>query len=64
MEVKQLGRETEHSPPSSAEVMELCLHSPNTPLWHCAQLRKKEAQEQRNVYSSVCTVTGYPGFDS
>jgi hypothetical protein len=30
--VKRPGRETEHSPPSSAEVkegMELCLHSPN-----------------------------------
>jgi len=35
--VKQLGREADHSPPSSAEVeecVELYLHSPNTPSWH------------------------------
>jgi hypothetical protein len=35
------GRETDHSPPSSAEVkewVELYLHSPNTPSWRGAQL--------------------------
>jgi hypothetical protein len=36
-----LGREADHSPPSSAEVkewVELNLHSPNTPSWCGAQL--------------------------
>jgi hypothetical protein len=35
------GRETDHSPPSSAEVkewVELYLHSPNTSSWRGAQL--------------------------
>jgi hypothetical protein len=35
------GRESNHSPPSSAEVkewVELYLHSPNTPSWRGAQL--------------------------
>jgi hypothetical protein len=35
------GRETDHSPPSSAEVkewVELYLHSLNTPSWRGAQL--------------------------
>jgi hypothetical protein len=37
--VKRLGREANHSPPSSAEVkecVELYLHSPNTPSWRDA----------------------------
>jgi hypothetical protein len=37
--VKRLGREADHSPPSSAEVkecVELYLHSPNTPSWRGA----------------------------
>jgi hypothetical protein len=41
---KWLKCEADHSPPSSAEVkecMELYLHSPNTPSWHDAQLKKK-----------------------
>jgi hypothetical protein len=36
-----LGREADHSPPSSAEVkewVELYLHSPNAPSWRGAQL--------------------------
>jgi hypothetical protein len=40
--VKRLERETDHSPPSSAEVkewVELYLHSPNTPPWRGAQLK-------------------------
>jgi hypothetical protein len=41
--VKRLGRETDNSPPSTAEVkecMELYLHSPNTPSWCGAQFKK------------------------
>jgi hypothetical protein len=41
--LKQLGREVDHSPPCSAEVkelMELYLHSPNTPSWRGAELKK------------------------
>jgi hypothetical protein len=36
LEIKRQGRESDHSPPSSAEVkecVELYLYSPNTPLW-------------------------------
>jgi hypothetical protein len=39
---KRLGREADHSPPSSAEVkewVELYLNSPNTPSWRGAQLK-------------------------
>jgi len=41
--VKLPGREADHLPPSSAEVkelVELYLHSHNTPSW-CVQLKKK-----------------------
>jgi hypothetical protein len=41
--VKQLGREADHSPSSSAEGKEqvkLYLQSPNTPSWRGAQLKK------------------------
>jgi len=37
--VKRPGRESDHSPPSSAEVkecVELYFQCPNTPSWHCA----------------------------
>jgi hypothetical protein len=40
-----LGREADHSLPSSAEVkewMELYLHSPNTPSWRGAQLKHRD----------------------
>jgi hypothetical protein len=43
MGMKRQGRANDHSPPSSAEVkecVELYLHSPNTPLWRGAQLKK------------------------
>jgi hypothetical protein len=42
--VKRPGRETDHSPPSSAEVkrLELYLHSSNTPSWCGAQLKHKD----------------------
>jgi hypothetical protein len=41
--VKWPGREADHSPPSSAEVkerVELYLHSPSTPSWRDAHLKK------------------------
>jgi hypothetical protein len=43
--VKWPGRETNHSPPFSAEVkkrMELYFHSPNTPSWCGAQLKHRD----------------------
>jgi hypothetical protein len=43
--VKRPGRESDHSPPSSAEVkelVELYLHSPNTPSWRGAQLKHRD----------------------
>jgi hypothetical protein len=43
--VKRLGREADHSPPSSAEVkerVELYLRFPNTPSWRGAQLRHRD----------------------
>jgi hypothetical protein len=42
--IKRPGREADRSPPSSAEVkecVELYLHSPNTPSWRGAQLKKE-----------------------
>jgi hypothetical protein len=45
LEVKQLGYEADHSPPSSAEVkewVELYLHSSNTPSWCGAKLNHKD----------------------
>jgi hypothetical protein len=53
--VKWLGLEADHSPPSSAKVnecVELYLHSPNTPSWHGAQLKK--AQGQLYLYLIFC----------
>jgi hypothetical protein len=47
MQAKQAGRKADHSPPSSAEVKEcaeLYFHSPNTPSWHGAQLKKAQGQ--------------------
>jgi hypothetical protein len=41
--IKWLGREVDHSPPSTAEVkkwVELYLHFPNTPSWRGAQLKE------------------------
>jgi hypothetical protein len=37
LEVKQLGHEADHSPPSSAKV-----HSPNMPSWHGAYLKHRD----------------------
>jgi hypothetical protein len=42
--VKRPGREADHSPPSNTEVkecVELYIHSPNTPSWRGAQLKKR-----------------------
>jgi hypothetical protein len=42
--VKRLEREANHLPPSNAEVkeyVELYFHSPNTPSWRGAQLKKR-----------------------
>jgi hypothetical protein len=42
---KAAGRETDHSPPSSAEVkkrVELYLHSTNTPSWRGALLKHRD----------------------
>jgi hypothetical protein len=44
--VKRPWREADHSSPSSAEVkewMEVYIHSPNTPSWRGAQLKKKKS---------------------
>jgi hypothetical protein len=44
-EVLSLGREANHSPPSSADIkecVELYLHFPNTPSWRGAQLKHRE----------------------
>jgi len=41
--IKRPGREADHSPPPNAEVkecVELYLHSPNTPPWRGAELKK------------------------
>jgi hypothetical protein len=53
---KAVGRETDHSPPSSAEIkvcVELYLHSPNTPSWRGAQLK------QRDYFTFTFTFTFY-----
>jgi hypothetical protein len=45
--VKRPGYEADHSPPSSAEVkecVELHIHSPDTPSWSGAQLKKAQGQ--------------------
>jgi hypothetical protein len=55
--VKRLGRETDHSPPSSAEVkewVELYLSSPNTPSRHGVQFKK--AQKQLYFYLCLAAV--------
>jgi hypothetical protein len=49
--VKWARREANHSPPSNADVkecVELYLHSPSTPYWRGAQLKK--AQGQPHLY--------------
>jgi hypothetical protein len=44
LELERPGREADHSPPPSAEenvlLVELYLHSPNTPLWRISELKK------------------------
>jgi hypothetical protein len=51
---RAVGREADHSPPSSAEVkvwVELYLHSPNTPSWRDAQLGGAQGQLYLHLYS-------------
>jgi len=51
LEVKRPGRRADHSPQSSSEFkecLELYSHSPNTPSWRGAQLKK--AQRQLYLY--------------
>jgi hypothetical protein len=53
------GRETDHSPPSSAEVkewVELYLHSPNTPSWFCAQLGGAQGQLYLYNENFICSI--------
>jgi hypothetical protein len=43
--VKWLGREADHSPPSSAEVkewVELYFHTPSTPSWRCGYFKHRD----------------------
>jgi hypothetical protein len=52
---KRPGREADHSSPSSAEFkewVELYIHSPNTPLWHGAQLKARG-----KLYLYICLFT-------
>jgi len=55
LEVKRPVRETDHSPPSSAEVKEcvgLYLHSPNTPSWLGAQVKRSTGSNLRFTLTS------------
>jgi hypothetical protein len=57
-----LGREADHSPPSSAEVGEwadLYLHSPNAPSWRGAQLGGAKGQLYRLPLSRDITQRPY-----
>jgi hypothetical protein len=59
--VKQPGREADHSSPSSAEVKEcvnLYLHSPNTPSWRGAHLKK----HRDNFTSTYCARSRHSSF--
>jgi hypothetical protein len=54
--VKWPGRETDHSPPPSAEVkewVELYLHSPNKPSWRGAQLKESTGIHLPLLYLSL-----------
>jgi hypothetical protein len=54
--IKRLGREADHSPPSSAKVkecVELYFHSPNMPSWHGAQLKKHRDNFTFYLYFSL-----------
>jgi hypothetical protein len=47
--LKRLGREADHSLPSSADIkeyVELYLHSPNTPAWRGAQLSHRDLKKR------------------
>jgi hypothetical protein len=61
------GRETDHSPPSSAEVkewVELYVHSPNTPSWRGVQLGGAQGTTLHTYARNICifmffTVSSY-----
>jgi hypothetical protein len=60
--VKRPGRDADHLPPSSTEVkecVELYLHSPSTPPWRGAQLKKRHRD---NFY--LCLTQGLGIYDS
>jgi len=45
--LRRLGRETDYSPPFSAEIeecVELYLHTPNTTSWRSVRLKKAQGQ--------------------
>jgi hypothetical protein len=53
--VRRPGRDGYHSPPSNArvkELVELYIHSPNTPLWRCAQLKHRDKLPLPFIYKS------------
>jgi len=53
--IKWLGREADHTHPSSAEVkecVEICIHSPNTSSWRGVQLKHREVRVC--LCSSLC----------
>jgi hypothetical protein len=57
MGVKWPGRESDHSPPSSAKVkgcVQLYLHSPDTPSWRRAQLKRRD---NLTLHLSYLTIT-------
>jgi hypothetical protein len=65
--VKRLGREADHSSPSSVEVkecVELYRHSPNTPSWGGAQLKHRDnftfiyMEDKRDVTEAPVSTVG------
>jgi hypothetical protein len=62
--VKRPGREADQSSPSSAEVeelVELYLHSPNTPSWRGAQLKKHRDPGAHPASYPMGTGGSFPG---
>jgi hypothetical protein len=65
--LKRLVREADHSSSSSAEVkecVELCLHSPNTPSWCDAQLKKHRdnfnlTYHKSDIHSTMSNALAY-----
>jgi hypothetical protein len=58
----RLGREADHSPPSSAEVkewVELYFHSPNAPAWCGAQLGGAQGGQTKGAWNDLFTNNKY-----